>query len=514
MNNHRLGIAIAAGAALLLSSACSSGSTDGGTPASGGGKTQTLRVGVASLAPGQGNPFTATGSPSIYTWSAIFDALTLVDAKGTVQSALATSWEQVEPTRWRFTLREGVKFSNGEVFDASAVIATIDHVNSEAARSTPVGVDLMNVSGAKAVDPRTVEVTTAKPDPILPKVLSELYIVAPKAWQQDPKAFANAPVGTGSFKVDSITQNRWELSANPDSWRKPKVDKLQVIKLPDAAARLQALQSGQIEVAIQLNPDQIEQVRAAGGTPQTDPAPQVMSLAFYQTKSGSKVADQKLRQALNYAVDKQAIVTNLTGDLAKVTGQGASESTFGYDPQTQPYPYDPEKAKELLKEAGHDKGLSLTADVVVGSYPADDQLYQAVAADLAKVGVTLTLRQMTFAEWLEKYQTNGWSGDMFGLSWNSAPWMDAIRAYRIFSCAKATAFFCDKSVMPLIEQANNEFDEAKRLSTLQELARKVHDNPPSLYLVQQTDVNATAKGVQGYLNDSRFIHYEQMTVGG
>src|SRR5262245_7824388 len=97
VNNHRLGMAIAAGAALFLSSACASGAAGGGTAASGTGKSQTLRVGVASLAPGQGNPFTATGSPSIYTWSAIFDALTLVDAKGAVQPALATSWEQVEP---------------------------------------------------------------------------------------------------------------------------------------------------------------------------------------------------------------------------------------------------------------------------------------------------------------------------------------------------------------------------------------------------------------------------------
>jgi peptide/nickel transport system substrate-binding protein len=198
--------------------------------------------------------------------------------------------------------------------------------------------------------------------------------------------------------------------------------------------------------------------------------------------------------------------------LGKVASQGATPAAVGYAPDVQPYPYDEAKARQLLTEAGFPTGFALTAAVVTGSFPADAEIYQAMAADLAKVGVRVTLRQEKFADWLDKYTKGTWNTQAFGLSWNTAPTLDATRPYTLFSCLKNPAFFCDQSVTPLLRQAGSELDRAKRLDCLTELAHRVHDNPPSLLLVEQVELNATSAKVAGYRNENRVIGYHEMTV--
>lgn len=501
------------GAILAVTAAGCSFSEDGGG-GSGGGTADTLRVGVQAMPPGQGNPFSALGSPSIYTWSAMFDALTLVDAKGVATPALATEWRSTSPTTWTFTLRPDLTFSNGEKLDAAAVVTTFEYLQSAEGKATVVGRELLGFSGAKALSDTDVEFTTARPDPIVPNRLATMYVVPPKAWADlGPQGFAAEPVGSGSYQVESWNPGKVVFQAFEGSWRPAKTKRLEISELADPAARLQALQSGQVDLVLGLAPDQMDRIAEAGATAQVNAAPQVMSLAFVITKGTNPLADQRVRQALNYAVNKQAIVDNLMAGLGKPASQGATPGAFGYAESVQPYPYEPATAKRLLTEAGYPNGFDLPAEVVVGTFPADAEIYQAMAADLGKVGVKVTLRQVTFADWLDKYTKGTWDTPAFGLSWNTAPILDASRPYALFSCAKNPAFFCDQAVMPLQAAASGEFDEDKRKAALAELATAVHDNPPSLLLVEQIDLNATAKNVAGYRNDNRVIAYHEMTVG-
>lgn len=502
-------------AALTVTTAACSFEEDGGNDSGNGTEqAQLLRVGVQGLPPGQGNPFSALGSPSIYTWSALFDALTLVDASGEVTGALATAWENTSDSTWQFTLRDGVTFSNGEPFDADAVVATVDYLLTEEGAATPVGQELQNIAEATAVSATEVEFTTSNPDPILPARLSSMYIVAPAAWADlGPEGFATEPVGTGSYQVEAWRPGEVTMVAYPDSWRPPVTPELTVVELAEPASRMQALASGQLDLVVGLAPDQASQVESAGGTIEVNPAPQVMSLAFItELDPDAPLADQRVRQALNYAVDKQAIVDNLLAGLAAPAGQGATPVAFGHNPDVAPYPYEPETATELLTDAGYPDGLELTADVVVGSFPADGQIYQAMAADLAAVGVDLTLNEVDFPTWLDKYLGGTWDTDTFGLSWNTAPILDASRPYTLFSCTKQPPFFCDQDVMPLHAQAASEFDPQARRAVLHELAVAVRDNPPALFLVEQIDLNATAEAVEGYRNDNRTIAYHEMTA--
>ena len=476
--------------------------------------TKTITIAVPGLPPSQGNPFKeGPGTPGIHTYAAMFDALTRVDNKGVVRARLATYWRTINSTTWRFTLREGVKFSNGEAFNADAVNETIDFLISADGRKTVIGsTELPDVTGATKVSEFVVDITTKTPDAILPAKLAALYIVAPKAWKSAGQdVFAKAPIGTGPYKVDSITTTRIEMSAFAGSWRPPKADKLVLIPLRDAASRLQALQSGQVNMAIAINPDQINAAKSAKATVFSVPAPQVMSLAFNVTAGGA-VKDVRVRQALNYAVNKEAIASSLLAGKGKAATQGVTPSVLGYNSAVQGYPYNPAKAKELLAAAGYEKGLTIAADITVGSFPADDLIYQSVKSDLAKVGVTLNYTTITFAQWLPQYNANSWKGEAFGLSWNSAPRGDASRPYAIFVCKPVGAFYCNAEEDAMVKKTALELNAAKRLALLKEIAVKVTASAPALYIVEQIDLYAISNGIKGFSAANRAIAYENIYV--
>jgi peptide/nickel transport system substrate-binding protein len=475
--------------------------------------TKTVTIAVPGLPPSQGNPFReGPGTPGINTYAAIFDALTYVDAKGTVKPRLALSWRNTSDTTWQFTLRKGVKFSNGEAFNADSVVANIDYLTSVDGRKTVIGgTELPGVVGSKKISDLVVEISTSTADAILPAKMSALYLVEPKAWKEaGATVFAEKPIGTGPFKVDRLTTTRIELSAFKTSWRKPKSDKLVIIPLADAAARLQALQSGQVNIVTSLNPDQISAVKRAKGKAYSIAAPQVMSLA-YNVVNGGPVADVRVRQALNYAVNKTSIANRLLDGRGKAATQGVTPTVNGYNDKVVGYPYNPAKARQLLADAGYSKGLTISADITVGSFPSDNLIYQSVKSDLAKVGVTLNYTTITFAQWLPQYLANSWKGEAFGLSWNSAPRADASRPYEIFVC-KPRPFYCDATQSALVKSAQTEFDSKKRLAILKDIAVKVTASAPALYIIEQIDLFGLAKGTTGFSVTNRSIAYENITV--
>lgn len=508
---------------ILLLAACGgevASEEEGGDETTGSTETpaadlsgETLRVGAADLPAGDGNPYSGIGSPGIYTWAAIFDALTLVDAEGEAQPALATSWESTSDTTWEFELREGVTFSNGEPFDAEAVVATVTYLrDDEEGSASSVAADLGPIVSARAVDELTVEVATDGVDPILPSRVAGMFIVPPEYFAEvGADGFALEPVGTGPYQVTSWTSlQEVQLEAFEDSWRAPQIGALEITQLDDPAARIEALLSGQVDIALQISPDQIERVESAGFTVDATPAPQVMSLAFITTDTDSPFVEQEVRQALNYAVNKEAIVESLLAGRGAPAGQGATPNAFGYNAAVEPYPYDPEQAQELLAAAGYDEGFDFTAEIVVGSFPGDAQIYQAMQQDLAAVGVNVDLQTLTFPEWLDKYLANEWTGEAFGLSWNTAPFGDASRPFTIFSCLRENGFYCDEEAVPLIEAAAGDLDRDSRGETLQELQALTNENPPALFLVEQVDLHALSDEVTGFRSENRFFNYHEI----
>lgn len=474
-----------------------------------------LRFAMANLPRSQGNPYTENGSPSTYTWSAIFDALTRVGVDGTLQPALATHWAPVDAERWRFTLREGVRFTNGEPFDAHTVVAVVDWLRSEEGRRTVIGNELRGLTGAVAVDRYTVELTTARPDAILPNRMSAVLMVPREAWAMlGPDGFALAPHGTGPFRVVewSERERTVRLVANPDSWRAPRLSALTLRGLPDKAVRVQALRSREVDMTL-IDIEDVDFLQARGFQVHHSPSMQVMALAFNAERDPpSPVADLRVRQALNHAVDKQAIADILLQGMVRPSGQPASHVTTGYVPGLEPYRYDPERARELLAEAGWPQGFDMTIHVAEGGVPGASQIYQVIVQYLGRVGVRARLQVRPFPAWLRDYLAGTMPADMFGLPWNSAPYNDVMRPIEYYSCAKRRPFFCDPETMPLIEAAGSELDPERRAVLLETLARRKHEIAPSLFLVEQMDLFAHGNAVENLVIANRVPVYEQLTL--
>ncbi|MDX2144007.1 MAG: ABC transporter substrate-binding protein [Rhodospirillaceae bacterium] len=463
-----------------------------------------LRYGSKGLPVSFGNPFTANGSPSNYVWLAMFDGLTQLDVAGQLQPALATDWELVNPTTWRFKLRAGVTFTNGEPLTAEAVVATVAWLKTPAGRGTIIGNEMRDILSAEREDDLTVLVRTARPDAILPRRLSAMPIVAPKAWAElGVDGFAKTPATTGSFAVKDWGEGsgRVVLEAFKQSWRPPvALERLIIINLPDNAARMQALQSGQIDIAGNIGVDDIDAVEMIGGKLISAPSWSVLSIGFRITdKPGSPLGDVRVRQALNYAVDKQAMTEVLLRGLTVPSGQPASKGATGYDEGIPAYPYDPAKAKALLAEAGYAQGFPLKFEVMVDRTPGDAAVFQTTSEALSKLGIKVELRSLTFASWFTKYLSGSWDADTdgFTLAWNAAPYNDVARPMEIYSCIKQNPFFCDPALTARLEAAGEEMDLVKREALLKVLARDYRDAAPALFFYDVFDLFGVAKGVEG-----------------
>ncbi len=479
----------------------------------------TVTIGMG-LFPPSGVPWTGAGSPGQYVWAQVYDALTYVGPDGTIEPALATSWTSVDPTTWEFTLREGVTFANGEPFTAEAVVATFQTVLSEEGRATYAS-NVNNygfVSSVEAVDEFTVRVVTSTPNPLTPNALALAYIVPPAAFaDQGAEAFATSPLGTGPFQATSWSDQEIVLEAWSGSWRgEPQVSTLRFLHLNEPAARLQALQSGQIDIAHSVIPDQIPTLENEGFGIFIGQRGSAMSLAFIGNRGGP-MESQQVRQALNYAVDREAIADTLLAGTT-VPAVWPVEGVNGHDPGRQPYPYDPERAQELLAEAGYPDGFDIVAEITVGSFPADADIYEAMAGYLAEVGVNVELRQIDFAgAWLPKFNgTDGadWEGQAFGLSWNAAPLMDAIRPFAFFSCGWTNEFFCDEEAEELVNAVSANLDLEERDRQLAELLDMTRENPSALWLIATPELWAYDASISGFAVNNFNIRMEQVTVGG
>lgn len=475
-----------------------------------------LRMALISAPPSLGNPFGGIGPPASVVWNAVFDPLTVPGESGELEPWLALSWEPVAPTRWRFKLRPGVVFANGEPFDAQSVVTAVKWLIADAGRRSVVGVELYTVKDVVAVDAMTVDILTDTPDAILPKRLTAAAMVPPKYWSQvGVEGFAQAPVGTGPFAVKTWQDRggRIVLEANRASWRRPRIDRIVFFITSDSVARVQSLLSGRIDVVNIISPDLAAQFEGTDFRVVVSPTPQVYAIAFDAMREKSPaLRDVRVRQALNYAVNKDAISQIVMRGTMRSASQGATPVTFGYNPALAPYPHDPAKARALLAAAGYGAGLKLSAEVVTNGMAGDAGALPLVQQDLRAVGVDLEIRSAPFADWLRKYTSHTFDVDMFGLSWNGAPYYDAQRALEYHSCAKVNPFFCEPSVMPLYEAVGKEFDVEKRRRLLQDLAARVRDLAPALFLYEATDISVIAPAVKNYQVRLRVPVYEAIDI--
>lgn len=475
-----------------------------------------LRVGVPALPASWGDPYRAEGGPPAHTWSALFDGLTRLDEVGEVQPALAERWTSFDGKTWVFTLRDGVRFSNGAPVDASAAAATFEWLRSPAGQTTIIGTRMRDIAAIQAPDALTLVLTLKTPDPVLPRRLASTMIVEPESWRRlGPAGFAKAPIGSGPFRLDRFDERgrRAILSANLRSWRPPLVSGLEIIELTDESVRNQALISGHIDLG-RVGLDELELLKARGLTVVTPPSMQVMAIALITEGRATPLDDVRVRRALNHAVDKATISRMLLAGHGAPSGQPASRGTPGHDPSIAPYAYDPQRAIALLKEAGHGSGFDLAIQGVVGALPADAAIYQAVAAYLNAIGVRAEFRPAPYATMVSRNQSGRWEGiDAFANPWTAAPYNDLRKPLETYSCIKPRPFFCDQSLSDALSVSSELMDVEQRTAALQRLSRAYHDAAPSIFLAEQIDVFGHSSRVRGLVIANRVPVYEKIVLG-
>ena len=337
----------------------------------------------------------------------IFDALLVRDEAMRLTGSLAESWRLVSPTTYQFKLRRGVKFHNGEPFNAEAVKFSIErqltHPKSRAKAA------LGPVERVEIVDEYTVNVVSKGPFPVLLARMTyagsgSVVMLPPKYVAEKGDDFAAHPIGTGPFKfVEWVKGDRVTLEANPDYWRaKPKVQRVTFRFIPETATRIASLLNGETDIIENIPPDQVDRV-AGSPNATVGKTSDGMIVAYYQfdTRADSPVKNVKVRQAISHAIDWDTIVKDLLRGHARRRPVPLDPGDLGMNGAIKGYPYDPAKAKQLLAEAGFPSGFSFTMPTSNGRYMEDRAVSEAIAAYLGKVGIKATVQPTEWGVYLK-----------------------------------------------------------------------------------------------------------------
>ena len=465
-----------------------------------------LHLGAVGLSQDLGNPYGTITIPTLVASLGVFDSLTQIDINGKVIPWVAESWEPINPLTWHFYLRPGVMFSNGEPYDAYAAAKALMYFATGDGLVEVVAQSVIDVRSARAVNDLTLEVITDKPNILLPRRLAGIRIPAPGPWAAlGRKGFGMAPVGSGPFIVDRWDTARVDLLANPKSWRPPLVDRIELRAVPEITTRLQGLVTGALDIAFDIGPDDGPLLEKAGAKLNFRPSGRVQLLTFNSIVD-SPVADVRVRQALNYGVNKQRIIDVLLAGSTEPAAQAAVKASFGYDPTIKPYPYDPDKARMLLAQAGYPEGFDMAADITPGAMAGDGTWYLQIASDLSEIGVNVTFNTYPYTVHITKIRQGGWKGIAFGMDFNNLPSLDVLWPLRIHSCLWNAPWHCRPEWVPLIEDAEQEFNLEARLRKTQALVRLYHEEPTSLYLWEMPGVDGVSNRVINYRPRHAFIN--------
>lgn len=380
--------AVAVIAALALTG-CAGGNGETDNTGDDGGRADRLTL-ISIAAPtsydiGQGAEW---GNRSEF-FQAVFDTLLSKDASGEIQPWLATEWSYNEDnTVLTLTLRDDVTFTDGSALDADAVVGSLERFRDG---TSPQAATLAGKEFA-AVDATTVTITQDAPDPSLVNLLS----IAP-GLVQAPSSFddadsATTPVGSGPYILDSassVTGTTYNYTANPDYWNPDvvKYDNLTINVMEDTTAIVNAIKAGEANGAKIADNNTIAEVEGAGWTIESNELDfQGLLLLDRAGTMAPELADVKVRQAINMAFDREALLQSLQSGYGTVTEQVFPETSVAYDAALDSaYAYDPDAAKALLAEAGYPNGFTLS----MMSTPAFQTTFDLVAQQLADIGITV-----------------------------------------------------------------------------------------------------------------------------
>lgn len=414
----------------------------------------------------------------------VFETLMVRDTEGNLGLGLAAAEPtQVDATTWEFKLQPGLTFHNGEPLDAAAVAFSVERMIDPELNSEQLSY-FSTMAGAEVIDEVTVHIKTSGPDPILPARMYYFMIVPPEASQAD--SFAEAPVGSGPYKFVSWDRgNEIVLEANPDyRGGAPDVSKVTYRFIEEPGTRLSTLLAGEVDLVTNLLPEFMGQVPQAASMRGLE-HPMVLLNA-----DGGITADARVRQALNYAIDKEALASALFEGQAQVeAGQLLGPTYFGFNEDISAYPYDPGRAMALLEEAGA-AGGEITLVSTAGRWLKDRELTEVVAGFWSSVGLNVDVQIYEFDEYLQRLfrSEDGQRADaIFVVSGN-----ELLDADRSFSAYLAPSGFGASNSIDQLEQwittARTEIDLDARQALYEQVVEYAHEEALLTFLLNINNI--------------------------
>jgi peptide/nickel transport system substrate-binding protein len=399
--------------------------------------------------------------------------------------ALATSWTTPDPTTWLFKLRSGVTFHNGEPLNAAAVKFNFDRVLKPDLGSA-IGTSLTPLLAAvEAIDESTVRIATKAPTPWFLERIARFYFVPPKETTERGNDYvATHPVGTGPYKfVEWKTGQSIAITRNDAYWgTKPVFANVTFRQILEPATAIAELLAGTADVVESIPPDQVAAVTGAGMVVASSPTQIVWEVGFDAMARGGPTpfTDVRVRQAANYAVDREAIAKNLLGGYSKALASWLNPLAFGYDASLQPYPVDLAKAKQLLAEAGHVNGFDTSFTIYpISSSINHRDVAQAVANDLAKVGIRAAIKQVSITE-ATTISPAGQNGPMILRGNPCAGSFDANLCLNFLAKSSRSSYFNSDQLEDLLGKAAVAPDPAERLRLYAQAQKLVQEQAPMI----------------------------------
>lgn len=444
------------------------------------------------------NPMKTTAQVNLNAGQQIIEGLLALDNDlQTILPKLATSWERIDDLTMEFELRQGVSFSNGEPFDAEAAKFSLELGAVEPAMSGMLG----SIERVDVLDTHRIRVITSRPDPLLELSFARSSYMLPPAYFQEvgDDAFNAAPIGTGPFMLaERVPGERVVLEPNPGYWGEvPDIPSITFRPIPEDGSRMAALQTGEVHLATNFPLSMLDRIDATAGVSAVTVEGARIYLVILDNRPGSQLEDKRIRQALNYAVDKEALLDVLfEGRGTIIDGQQANANFFGYNPDLEPYPFDPERARELLAEAGYPDGLELTFKYPFGRIALDKETSEAIAAMLADVGVRTNQVVLESGEFLNQLVTLQ-LGPMAFAGYATAP--DAHYQYSINLTGERYSYYTNPEYDALVMAAAAETDRATREAMYHEAAAIARDDPPFIFLFTPDDLYGVSDRLQGWV---------------
>lgn len=444
------------------------------------------------------DPHGTNDQPSSRVSKQIYNTLVTQNEDMELVPGLAEDWEQVDDTTWEFTLRQGVKFHNGEELKASDVKFTFERMLA----SDQVAHIIEAVDSVEAPEDYKVVIKLKEPFGPLLAHLSHTAssILNEKAVTEAGEDYGQSPVGTGPYKFSNWqTGDKIELVAHEDYFEgAPSIEKVTFRNITEGTNRAIALETGEAHIAYDIEPIDKEQIKNTEGLDLVEEPS--LSLAYIGFNVDKKPFDNKeVRQAINYAINRDDIISAVLNGAGEKAGASIGPKVVGHNPEVKPYDFDVEKAKELLKEAGYENGFDTT--IWTNDNPVRVQIAQIVQAQLKEIGINAEIETLEWGSYLDR--TAQGEHDMFILGWVAVTGDADYGLYAVYhSSAKGGAgnrtFFDNARVDELLEAGRKSIDVEEREGFYHEAQEIIADEAPGANLYYQTQNIGISDDVEGF----------------